>query len=176
MYRQVAPVTTLSVTGGAATAPVFTFALNGIGGTSTLASLFDLYRIEAIRMTVRPNNNALGLVDPTVTNLVPLYWTIDYNDGVALTSASAATEYDNCMVLSPGESATRTFRPMYNLVAKSAAGTDYISRSGDWLDTSSEDIIHYGCKFYIPAGAAVQTFLQTWTVVSEYFITLRQVS
>jgi len=162
--------------GGAATAPVITFALNGISGAGTLSSLFDLYKVDAIRVTIRPNNNAIGLADPTVTSLVPLYWVIDYNDAVPLVSASAALEYDNCMVVSPGESAERTFCPMYNLVAKSAAGVDYISRSGDWLDTSSDDILHYGCKFYIPAGTAVQTFLQTWSVEIAYHFTFRQVS
>jgi len=175
-YRQIAPVQTFQVSAGAASAPVITFALNGITGAGTLASTFDLYRIEAIRMTIRPNNNAIGLVDPTVTLSVPLYWVIDYTDSVPLPSAATATEYDNCMVVSPGESAERTFRPMYSLVAKSSAGTDYISRTGDWLDTSSDDILHYGCKFYIPAGAAVQTFLQTWTVEIAYFLTFRQVS
>ena len=139
-------------------------------------NLFDLYKIDAIRVTVRPNNNAIALADPTVTALVPLYWVIDYNDAAPLASAAQALEYDNCMVLSPGESAERTFRPMYKLVAASGAGTDYISRTGDWLDTSSDDILHYGCKFYIPAGNAVQTFLQTWSVEIAYYFTLRQVS
>lgn len=176
VYRQLAPIQTYSVVGGAATAPVLTFALSGVNGSSTLISLFDLYKIDAIRVRVRPNNNAIGMADPTVTALVPLYWVIDYNDSVALASAAAALEYDNCMVLSPGESGSRIFCPMYNLIAKSGAGTDYISRRGDWLDTSSEDILHYGCKFYIPNGTALQTFLQTWTVEVEYHFTFRQIS
>jgi len=167
---------TYQVTAGAATAPVITFALNGLVGAGTLTTLFDFYRIDAIRMTIRPNNNAIGMVDPLLNTLVPLYWVIDYTDALSLASAGAATEYDNCMIISPGESAERTFRPLYSLVAKSAAGTDYISKSGDWLDTSSDDILHYGCKLYIPAGAAAQTLLQAWTVEIAYFITLRQVS
>ncbi len=175
-FRQLAPIQTFQVVGGAATAPVVNFALNGVAGSSTLTSLFDLYKIDAVRLTVRPNNTAIALADPTVTSLVPIYWVIDYNDSAPLGSAAAATEYDNCMVLSPGESGERTFCPMYKMVTASAAGTDYVSKRGDWLASSSDDIFHYGCKFYIPAGAAVQTFLQTWTVEIEYFFTFRQVS
>lgn len=175
-FRQLAPLATLSVAAGVAGASTITFALNGINGASTLATLFDLYRIDAIRMTIRPNNNAIGMVDPSSTYLVPLYWVIDYNDATALATANQALEYDNCMIVTPGESGERTFRPMYSLPAKSAAGTDYISRSGDWLACSSDDILHYGCKFYIPAGSGAQTFLQTWTVEVEYFLTFRQVS
>jgi len=174
-FRQLGPITQLSVTGGAATAPVATFALSGLYGAGTLINLFDLYRIDAIRATIRPNNTAIGLADPTVTNLVPLYWVLDYNDGASLSSAAAATEYDNCMVLSPAESATRTFIPRYQVVAKSVGGTNFLSDYGQWIDTSSSDIIHYGMKFFIPPGAATQTFLQTWTLELEYFITFRQV-
>lgn len=175
-YRQIAPVQQFSVVAGAASAPVINFTLNGVNGSSTLQSLFDLYRIDAVRVTIRPNNNAIGLADPTVTSLVPLYWVIDYNDSTALASVNTALEFDNCMVISPGESAERTFKPMYRLVAGSAAGTDYVSRVGDWLNTSSDDIQHYGCKFYIPAGGSVQTFLQTWSVEIAVFFTFRQVS
>jgi len=127
-------------------------------------------------LTLRPNNNAIGLVDPTVTTLVPFYWVIDYNDATPLATVGAATEYDNCMTVSPGESAERTIRPMYSLLAKSSAGSDYIMGSGEWLTTASDDILHYGCKFFIPAGSGVQTFLQTWTLEIAYYITFRQVS
>lgn len=174
--RQLAPLQTITASATGVTNTVVTFALNGINGAATLTSLFDLYKIDAIRVTVRPNNNALGLADPTVTSLLPLYWVIDYNDAVVLASANAALEYDNCMILSPGESASRTFTPKYSLLTKSAAGSDYISRSGDWLNAVSDDVLHYGCKFFVPQAGAAQTFLQTWIVEQEYYLTLRAVS
>jgi hypothetical protein len=175
-FRQLAPLQTFTVTAGAAQNPVINFALSGITGAGTMAALFDFYKVDAIRLTARPNNNAIGLVAPATTTLVPLYWVIDYNDSSPLTGSAQALEYDNCMVLSPGESGERAFRPMYNMVAQSSAGTDYLSRSGDWLATGYDDILHYGCKFHIPAGAVGQTTLQTWTIGIEYFLTFRQVS
>ncbi len=175
-FRQVAPIQTYQVSASAGTAPVLTFALNGIGGSATFATLFDLYRLDAVRVTVRPNNNAIGMADPTTTALVPMYWVIDYNNASALTTAAGALEYDNCMVLSPGEAGERLFKPHYNLVVQSASGTDYVNTSGDWLNTSSDDIIHYGCKFWIPQAVATQTFLQSWTVEVQYYLTFRQVS
>jgi len=174
--RQLAPLQSITATAGAVTNLVVTFALNGINGAGTLATLFDLYRIDAIRGTVRPNNTALALADPTVTALLPLYWVIDYNDATVLGTVNTALEYDNCMVLSPGESATRTILPKYSMVTRSSAGVDYVTRSGDWLNTTSDDIIHYGFKFIVPAATAAQTFLQTWTVELEYYLTFRQVS
>lgn len=175
-FRQVAPLQTFQVAAGATSAPVVNFALNGVAGAGTLNALFDLYKIDAVRLSIRPNNTAIGLENPAINQLVPFYWVIDYNDSTPLGSAGAATEYDNCMVLSPGESGERTFCPMYKLNAQSAAGTDYICRKGDWLNTASDDIFHYGCKFFIPAGFAGQTFLQTWQLEIEYFFTFRQLS
>lgn len=174
-YRQVAPIQTFTVAAGAPGNPVITFALNGVAGSSTLTSLFDFYKIDAIRMTISSNNTAIGMVDPTTTALVPLYWVLDYNSAGVLASAAIATEYDNCMIVKPGERVERTFRPMYGLTALSSAGSDYVFRQGDWLTTTSDDILHYGTKFWIPAGTALQTFLQTWTVEIEYFFTFRQI-
>ncbi len=174
--RQLAPLQQLSASNSAANTTVVTFALNGINGAGTLSSLFDQYQINAIRATVRANNTAIQLVDPTVTALVPLYWVIDYNDAVPLASTTNALEYDNCLILTPGEHATRTFCPKYSLLARSSAGNDYINRTGDWLATVSDDILHYGFKFYIPQTNALQAQLQTWTLELEYYLTFTQVS
>jgi hypothetical protein len=174
--RQISPLQTFTASAAGITQPVITFALNGVGGSGTLASIFDQYKIDAIRCTVRPNNNALDLRNPSTDSLVPLYWVIDYNDATVLAATSSALEYDNCMVLSPGESATRTICPKYALTARSVAGTDTVADSGAWLASASDDILHYGFKFFIPQASVGQTLLQTWLVEVEYFLTFRQVS
>jgi hypothetical protein len=153
----------------------YQFALNGLSGSSTPAALFDMYRIEAVRMTIRPNNNAIGIADPTLVRLCPLYWVIDYNDGVALGSTGTATTYENCAVLSPGESGSRTFQPKMLATVKSAAGTDYMSVAPQWLPCTSDDVLHYGAKVFVPQALAAQTLLQTWQVTFEYWITFRNV-
>ncbi len=174
-FHQQAPPVRITSSATSVTTQNITFALTGLNGAATLESLFDFYRIDAVRVTVRPENTAIQLVDPSTTTLNPLYWVIDYNDATSLTGESNAQEYDNCMILSPGESAERTFQPRYSMVAKSVSGTDYINRAGDWLNVSSDDIIHYGCKFLTPQAHSGQTLLQTWLVQIEYFITFRQV-
>jgi hypothetical protein len=173
--RQSGPLLTLAASTLADVTQGLSFALSGVNGAGTLASAFDFYRIDAVRVTVRPNNNAVQVVDPSVTKLVPLYWVIDYNDTTALTSAAVALEYDNCMVLNPGESATRTFQPRYSMVVRSASGTDYVNHVGDWINSSSDDVLHFGSKIFIPQVNAAQAVLQTWTVQLEYYLTFRQV-
>lgn len=175
LFRQVAPAQILTASTSGALATVFTFALNGLAGSSTPASLFDFYRLEAIRMSVKPQNRAISVVDPTATKLVNMYWVLDYNDAVPPTVPSDLTVYENCMILAPGESGQRTFRPKAKVVVDSAAGTDYMSVEPGWMPTTSDDVLHYGAKILAPVVNGAQTVLQTWTVTIEYYIAFKKV-
>jgi len=169
-FHQHAPVVTVTASNSAAVSGALSFALNGLEGSATLTTLFDFYRIAAIRVNIRPQNNALGIVDPTTTKLVELYNVIDYNDGVTPTSAAYVREYDNCVVLMPGETCERTFQPRMSAPVRSAAGTDYMSVVPQWLNTGSDDVLHYGIKYHVPQVAAAQTLIQTWQIDVEYWV------
>lgn len=175
VFHQYAPVEVFTASNAGAAVSASTFALNGLAGSSTPASLFDMYRIEAVRMSVKPQNLATQVVDPTVTKLVNLYWTIDYNDAVPPTVPSDMTTYENCMVLGPGESGQRTFRPKPKVVVNSAAGTDYMTVEPQWFPCTSDDVLHYGAKLLAPVVNGGQTVLQTWTVTFEFYIAFKNV-
>jgi hypothetical protein len=130
--------------------------------------------IEAVRFTIRPQNNAIGLVTNSTTTLVPLYCVIDYDDSTNLTSVAAAEAYSTCLVLSPGESCDRTFKPRIALAAYSGAFTSYANAPSMWIDAGSTGVQHFGVKTYVPGGAAGQTLLQSWDVIVEYFIRFRK--
>lgn len=154
---------------------MLTFALDGLNGSATLTSLFDFYKISAIRVSIRPQNNAIGVVDPTVTKLVEFYNVIDYNGGSIPGIADSFREFDNCVVLLPGETCERTFQPRMSALVRSAAGTDYMSVVPQWLNTSSEDVQHYGLKYFVPQVNAAQTILQTWQITIEYWVEFSKV-
>jgi len=169
-FHQHAPLTTVTASATAGVGGVITFALNGLEGASTLTTLFDFYRIAAIRVGIRPQNNAINVVDPTTTKLVEFYNVIDYNDGTTPGGAAIMREYDNCVVLTPGLSCERTFLPRMAAPVRSAAGTDYMSVVPQWLNTGSDDVLHYGLKYYVPQVAVAQTTLQTWQLDVEYWV------
>jgi hypothetical protein len=153
-------------------------AVNGVYYFSLTASNlstgpFDQYRIEAIRFSVIPQNNAIGLVTNSTTSLVPLYSVIDYDDANALGSANAAVAYNNCVTLAPGESCERLFKPRMALAAYSGAFTSYSNTQPTWIDVVSPGVQHYGIKLFIPQATVAQTLLQSWEVVQEYWISLR---
>jgi len=130
----------------------------------------------AVRVEIRPQNTGINLQVPSTSALVPLYCIIDYNDATPPTTAASMQEVDNCAILSAGESLTRTFQPRMSSIVRSAAGTDYMSVVPQWLNTGSDDVIHYGLKTFIPQVAAAQTAVQTWLVTIEYYIEFSKVS
>jgi len=137
------------------------------------ASGFDQYRYRAVRFTIAPQNNAIGLVTNSTTSLVPLYCVIDYDDGTNLTSASQAQGYNNCIQLNPGESLTRVFRPRMAIGAYTGTFGGFANVDPMWCDATSSGILHYGIKVFIPGNTAAQTTLQSWDVVLEHFIEFR---
>jgi hypothetical protein len=129
---------------------------------------YDQYRLMALRFSILPQNNAIGLVTNSTTSLVPLYCVIDYDDATGLTSAAQAQGYNNCITLSPGESLSRTFRPHMALAAYSGSFGSFANVEPMWIDAANTGVQHYGIKVFIPGATAAQTLLQSWQVVAEY--------
>lgn len=175
IFHQHAPPVTITASNVGVVAGNVLFTLNSLEGSATLQTLFDFYRIRGVRATIRPQNIAVGLVDPTVTKLVEFYWVLDYNDNSPLATAAVAREYDNCVILYPGETANRTFQPKMSATVRSAGGTDYMSVNPQWLNTSSDDILHYGMKYLVPQVNAGQAVVQTWQLDIEYYIEFSKV-
>jgi hypothetical protein len=154
------------------TAASYAFSLASVGlGTG----FWDQYKLEAIRFTVAPQNNAIGLVTNSTTTLVPLYCVIDYDDSSNLTSAGQAQSYSNCVVVNPGESVERTFKPRMAIGAFGGSTfTSYANVADLWIDAASTNVLHYGVKLFIPGTAAAQTLLQSWDITIEYFLQFRK--
>jgi len=155
----------------------YNFAFSDLDNATAFAGLFDQYRIDAVRLILRPTSNAIGLVTNSTTSVVPLYLVIDYDNATALTSVVQARSYDNCMILGPGESCCRTFRPHLALASfTGAAFNGFANDEPQWLDTVSTTIQHYGIKYVVPQVTAAQTLLQSWIVEREYFLSFRKIT
>lgn len=159
---------TLTASGTSVPTYNFTLANSGLGSGS-----FDQYRIEAIRFSILPQNNAVGLVTNAATTLQKVYCVIDYDDSTALASVGSALQYNNCITLSPGESLCRLFQPHMAIGAYSGAFTSFANVKPMWVDAASTGVQHYGIKLYIPGPLPSQPILQTWDVNIEYWITFR---
>jgi hypothetical protein len=156
------------------TSPVATTYNFQLGTANVGTGFFDQYRIMAIRFTVAAQNNAIGLVTNSTTTLVPMYIVIDYDDSSSLGSIGAAEAYINCLVLHPGESCERIFKPRMALGAYTGSFVGFANVADQWIDAASTSVQHYGIKTFVPGVAAAQTLLQSWDVHIEYFVELRK--
>jgi hypothetical protein len=135
--------------------------------------VWDQYRIDAVRMTITAQNNAVGLVTNSTTALTALYTVIDYDNSTNLGSIATARQYSNCAVLEPGKSLIRTFQPRVAIGAYSGAFTSFANMTPPWIDCSSASVNHYGIKIFVPGVTAAQTQLQSWDINFEYYVSLK---
>lgn len=151
--------------------PTYYFSLNNFNvGTG----FWDQYKIEAIRFSIVPTNNAIGLYTNSTTLMTPLYCVIDYDDASALTTAAACQAYSTCVTLNPGESCERVFQPRLAMAAYNGTFGGYVSSAPQWIDANSNTVQHYGVKLFIPGVTAAQTQLQSWNITIEAFVRFRR--
>ncbi len=174
-FHHVTEATDLVCSNAAAVTAQYNFQLSSLDIASAVGAVWDQYRIEAIRFSILPDNNANPIEPHGNTTLVQLYCVIDYDDSSALGSANAAKRYDNCAVVEPAESLCRTFQPRVATATYSGAFTSFANEGPLWIDMASQSVQHYGVKVYIPACTAAQTNVQSWKVEIEYWVSYRSV-
>jgi hypothetical protein len=160
---------TATPTAASDVAPIYNFRMIDANvGTG----FYDQYMIEAIRFSIVPRQNAIGINSVAVSDL---FCVIDYDDSAALTSANAAQAYATCVKLSPGESLERTFQPKMAIGAYGGTlFSSYANVKPMWIDSVSNTVPHYGIKCFIPAtGSVGQTTFQVWDITCEFYIKLR---
>lgn len=164
---------TITASGGFPANPTYNFQLSYAGVN---AGFFDRYKIEAVRFTIAPQTNAVGLQAPGTVALSDLYCVIDYDDSTAFTTFTQPQGYGNCVRLAPGESLERTFQPRVAISAYNGSFGAFANQASQWIDSVSTTVQHYGIKIFVPAtGVVGQTVLQTWDVNVEYFIRFKNV-
>lgn len=174
-FRQIVDKTTIeqSTTGFGFS---FNFTFGDLDGVTSLGSLFDQYRLDAVTLHIVPDQNALQVPTQSSTSFNPLYVVIDYDDSTNPTSAAYCRQYNNCIELMPGESLSRTIAPVVELATViSGTATNSTQVRPQWQDCAITTLSHRGIKIWCPAATASQTLLQTWTVYAEYFVSMRNV-
>jgi hypothetical protein len=149
------------------------FQLGNLDNASNFVNVWDQYRIDCVIFHIIPSQNALQVPTQSTTEFVNLYCVLDYDDNTALTTTAGYREYDNCIILSPGESCKRQFLPRIAISAYSTAFGAYANMGDVWIDTASTTVAHYGVKIGVPACDTSQTLLQEWKIELEYFISFR---
>jgi hypothetical protein len=170
VFRQTEESTITASNSGAVTSQ-FQVALSSYDNVTPLTALFDQYRVDCVRYSIVPQQNAVGLFTNSTTSYTPLYCVIDYDDGTGLSSTANARAYDNLIELGAGESLCRVFAPRVQEGVNNASGTagGIGIRGPQWIDCASTSVLHYGIKVLVPQVTAAQTLLPSWNVFVEIY-------
>jgi hypothetical protein len=163
---------TLTATPTAVAALSLNYSLAQTGLSSS--GQWDQYKILAIRVTISPDQTAIGLFTNSTTSYTPLYCVIDYDDSSSLSTVAQAEGYSNCLSLGAGESCERTFRPRMAVAAYTGTFVGFANMADQWIDSANNAILHYGLKMIVPGATAAQTLLPSWQISTEYFIAFRK--
>lgn len=125
---------------------VITVALSSFPNGASLAAVYDTYRIIAVKVVFVP-------VSPLETgNLsAPIYTVLDYDDSTAV-AITGLVQYDTLKVSPPDTFFERTFTPAIAVAVYSGAFTSFGQRRLQWLDCSSDGVVHYGLKYAVPSS------------------------
>jgi hypothetical protein len=141
----------------------FTFA--DLPQQSTIASLFDQYKITEIEVWFNPGQTNSSSFTPGTSGYV--YTVTDYDDAASLTSNTQALQYTNVMQSPSNMGHYRRWKPhVAEALYGSGAFTSYGNISAPWIDMASPNVQHYGFKAF--ATAATNTASQV-----SYSLTVR---
>jgi hypothetical protein len=133
--------TTTSITVPVLTGNYFTF--GGLGYASSLATVFDQYRVKRIQVLLQP-----GITMTTDTVPEPALWASAVDQDNAGTPASLAS-----LVCKPGTCVSgftsghyHSWKPSIAIDAYNGAFTGYANADEQWIDCTNTNVQYYGLK------------------------------
>lgn len=131
------------------------FSLSDLANYTEFTSLYDQYKIKAIKFTLLPR-----VTEADVAQAVPTVSTcIDLDDNTAPSSIDDMVQYQNFRMTRGNVAHTRYWKPAVSSMAwNSGVGTAYTVSKNLWIDVGSSGIPYFGIKGCIQQSAAVQTF------------------
>lgn len=143
--------------------------LNAVPNFSEFTSLFDMYKINGLKVRFSPRANSAEV--GTNQGLIKFFSCIDYDDSTAITLPEML-QYESIKQTSSNRDHVRFVKPrVARSVYQSPLVTAY-SAGRTWLDCNNTAVPHYGIKYLIqqlPAGN------QSYDVSVTYYMAFKNV-
>lgn len=158
---------------------VLVFSLNALPGYSEFLNLYDMYKINAVKVSFIPVSNVTlslgtaGVIDQYTSNYSRFQSVIDYNDDTALTSANEYREYSTYKWTPNTKIHKRYFRPRFTPTVTEGSGSYGIATSSGWVATGSNATRWYGVKYHINFGVTASSTLTTHEVEVKYYLSFK---
>jgi hypothetical protein len=140
----------------------YVFSLSQLPNATSLAAVFDRYRIIQCKLAFFPYATEAVLTSGTTAG--PCYTVLDYDDANSTTIANLLS-YDNLKIAPIGTYFERVLTPRAAVAAFSGSVFTSFAQapSRQWMDVASPNIQYYGVKVGLPVGSVSGTIL--WNTV-----------
>lgn len=152
------------------------FLLSYLTNVSEITNLFDMYKINGIKMKfIFDRNSAQSSV--ATESLPTLYFYNDYDDGVVPINLGEACQYETLRIKRLDKPATFFFKPkIQSMIYNTAITTAYATpKINPWLDCGNPNVPHYGCKWILDTNTAFNASIGALTVIMTYYIACKDV-
>jgi hypothetical protein len=151
-----------------------------------LSAVFDMYRMNAVKMTFRPRydgfdgSNTTDTTAPGVTNQggTNVHYIVDpgsfLNPSGTYTSANLNNFLENGDVRSA--TGTKPFSIIYKPTTNAATGSGPMKKTGQWLSTqTANDLAQSGVHVFMQDTNLTGTFSQAFDIFVTYYMSFRGV-
>lgn len=173
-FKESCEKTNYTIPGGAAPAGYgINFQLADLSNLSGYTSLFDQYRINAVKLMMFPE--LTSYVSGQSFALPEMYYAIDLDDSTAPQGVGELNQRGNCKHRPFNRPISLYFRPRVQQAIFISAGTVANSpmTKNPWIDMASTNVPHYGFKACLTASNAAHIESQTIRVTVVYYISFR---
>lgn len=170
---------------GAWTAINFGFALSNLVNYTEFTSLFNQYRINAVKVMVMPHfdGNDMSNINADGTSGVgrpanPILWTCSEDDGTTTVVNLNAVMQNNRarLVKRPNLPFSVYFKPKFQTSVANIGSIVSAHPMRGWIDTQNFGVQHYGISLagYIPAASSISTPPLTYKIFVKYYMAFKE--
>lgn len=142
-------------------------------------TLYDMYKINFVRMKFIFDKNESTTNATTASNLIPNIGIVkDYDDSSSLASINDYLQYQSFRVQRFDKPVIIALKPRMAMAAYGgAAFTSYTSMGNQWIDCDSSTVQHYGVKWYTDAtmGGSVSNTISigNYTIYVTVYLSMK---
>lgn len=148
----------------------FNFSLNDLPNYSEFTSLYDMYKLNAVKITFLPQmteNVSSGSINNPYAN-TRFMSAIDYNDGTPPSSANEIREYQSYKMTPILKRHTRYIRKPKLLDSNGFS-------ISPWMSTAFPSPNYYGLKVAVEPMSSTSTLTMSYTVECKYYVSFKNV-
>lgn len=153
------------------------FSLAQVPNHTEFTSLYDQYKISAVKVKIVPRFNVTTPAD--ATGLYPyngqLFTAIDYDDS-GVSTTSDLLQYQNCKMTRLTNLHQRYFKPRARQILQNITGSaDARAPYKGYIDSADDQVIHYALKWAIPQFTTSAETIIKFDVITTYYLAMKNV-